>query len=427
VVLESAPPPWEVAYHARRAAGAALILHGDDDGRTSWPVRLAALRADPLDLGEGPASVLLDALEREVSRRRRRGAPAGTGLGVALGFDLFQGDASSGSLLAVDVPVAIRYGDAGGAPTLVARDPGGLRWGRNELRAIAALPPVTLPDGVAAATTSLPRDRYVRAVKRILAHIREGDVYQVNLCQRFETDFAGDPLEAFRRVEHRSPAPRSAYLEVGRRAIVSASPEVFVDGDPDGRVRTLPIKGTRPRGRAADDDAALRRDLETSSKDRAELTMIVDLERNDLGRVCRWGSIEVTTPGEVRTFPEVHHLVAEVTGVLDPQVGIRRLVEAVFPGGSISGAPKTRAMQILREIEPCRRDFFTGSFLWLGDDGSVASSILIRTAEVAGGVVRIGAGGGIVADSVPEVEWRESCHKARALARCFGFEPEEAR
>jgi para-aminobenzoate synthetase component 1 len=206
---------------------------------------------------------------------------------------------------------------------------------------------------------------------------------------------------------------------------VSASPETFLRVR-DGRVETYPIKGTRRRGATPEEDRAAARDLAGSEKDRAELAMIVDVERNDLARLCVPGSVRASE-ARIEELPTVHHLVATVEGRLRAAVGPSALLRAAFPGGSISGAPKLRALAVLRDIEPAARGFFTGSLLWFGDDGSVDSSILIRTATFDATEVTIGAGGGIVADSHPESEWEESNHKVRHLAAALGFEPEQAR
>jgi anthranilate/para-aminobenzoate synthase component I len=205
------------------------------------------------------------------------------------------------------------------------------------------------------------------------------------------------------------------------------SPETFLRAGADGEVRTVPIKGTRPRRASPAADAGAARELLESAKDRAELVMIVDLERNDLGRVCRTGSVRVEALGELRSFATLHHLVGRVAGRLRPEVGLGALLRACFPGGSISGAPKRRAMEILRALEPVERNFFTGSLVWFGDDGSLDSSILIRTLVLRDGWALLGAGGGVVAESDPEAEWSESNHKAAPLAAALGFDPREAR
>jgi para-aminobenzoate synthetase component 1 len=281
----------------------------------------------------------------------------------------------------------------------------------------------TAPTGIAwlrPARAEFARDDYLAAVRRTLDYIRAGDIFQVNLSQRFSCGgIIGpmshpDALTLYLRLKSRSPAPYAAFLRWKDLAIVSASPELFFETR--GRsIVTRPIKGTRPRGDTAEDDARLVRELAASAKDRAELTMIVDLERNDLGRVCEYGSVRVTEPGAVESFAQVHHRVATVEGVLRPEVGPIDVVRAVFPGGSITGAPKIRAMEIIDELEPTRRGVYTGAIGYYGLGGQSAFNIAIRTLLVEGERVHYQVGGGIVADSDPEAEYEETMHKGRGL------------
>ncbi len=260
---------------------------------------------------------------------------------------------------------------------------------------------------------SFDRPSYVRAVRRVLDYIAAGDVFQVNLSQRFLARGPFDPLDLYLRLRDRSPAPFSAYLRWGDLAVVSASPEWFYQTRGD-QIVTRPIKGTRPRGRSEADDARLAAELAASPKDRAELTMIVDLERNDLGRVCRYGSVVVRDALQVESFAQVHHLVATVEGRLRPGVGPVDIVRAMFPGGSITGAPKIRAMEIIDELEPNRRGLYTGAIGYLSRGGSSAFNIAIRTILVEGDRASYQVGGGIVADSDPEAEYEETLAKGRA-------------
>ncbi len=266
----------------------------------------------------------------------------------------------------------------------------------------------------------LSREAYLAAVGRALEYIRAGDIFQVNLSQRFSCDGVvgpmsqPDPLTIYLRLRTRSPAPFAALLRWKDLAIVSASPELFYETR--GRsIVTRPIKGTRPRGEDASDDERLIRELRNSPKDRAELTMIVDLERNDLGRVCEYGSVRVAEPGAIESFAQVHHLVATVEGRLRPDIGPIDIVRAVFPGGSITGAPKIRAMEIIDELEPTRRGVYTGAIGYYGLGGRSAFNIAIRTLLIEGGRVHFQVGGGIVADSDPEAEYEETLHKGRGL------------
>ena len=274
--------------------------------------------------------------------------------------------------------------------------------------------------------TSLPRERYIRALLEVKRRIERGDIYQANLCQRFDVPVRGATADTFAALVERAPAPHAACLSTADWAVLSVSPERFVQVDRDGTISTEPIKGTRRRDLDPTIDAGLAAELRRSEKDRAELLMIVDLERNDLGRICRPGSVDVPTLAALRSFPTVHHLVATVRGQLAPDWKPSQLLPAVFPGGSISGAPKRRAIEILRAVEPTPRGFFTGCLFWFGDDRRVDSSILIRSLQVHDGLASIGAGGGIVADSEPEAEWAESNLKARVLLEVLGCRPEEA-
>jgi para-aminobenzoate synthetase component 1 len=258
--------------------------------------------------------------------------------------------------------------------------------------------------------------RYQASVRRIIEYILAGDVFQVNLSQRFEAPAPRDALALYRRLRRTNPAPFAAFLDYGEGIIASASPERFVRYDPAGRqVETRPIKGTRPRGETPNEDSELRRNLEESEKDRAENVMIVDLLRNDLSRVCRPGTIEVPALLALESHPTVHHLVSTVTGELEAGRDAFDLLRATFPGGSITGAPKIRAMEIIAELEPTERGPYCGCIGYWSLSGGMDTSIVIRTYVIAGDRVYFQAGGGIVADSDPEQEYQETLDKARAL------------
>lgn len=261
-------------------------------------------------------------------------------------------------------------------------------------------------------------ERFRAAIARILDYIRAGDVYQVNYTQRFLGRLAPGvtPWRAYRALRRRTAAPFSACLDLGGgRVVASGSPERFLSLTADGCIETRPIKGTRPRGATPEADAALAADLLASGKDRAENLMIVDLLRNDLSRVAAVGSVRVPALMALESYRTVHHLVSVVEARLRPGLGPVDLLRAAFPGGSITGAPKIRAMQIIRELEPARRGPYCGSVVWIGWDGAMDSSIVIRTLCAAGDRVQVQAGGGIVADSNPEAEYQESLTKARAV------------
>ena len=258
------------------------------------------------------------------------------------------------------------------------------------------------------------RIEYRKMIHRAKRYIEAGDIFQVNLAQRFAATGSVDPVALDARLQLSSPAPYSASLSWGASAILSQSPELFYETS--GRsILTRPIKGTRPRSADPALDRALVAELLASAKDEAELTMIVDLERNDLGRVCEFGSVRVTDPRSVRSFPNVHHTDATVAGQLRPDAGPVDIVRAMFPGGSITGAPKIRAMEIIDELEPCRRGVYTGSIGYWSLNGRSAFNIAIRTVVIDGHQIRYHVGGGIVADSDPEAEYEETLAKGRAL------------
>ena len=268
------------------------------------------------------------------------------------------------------------------------------------------------------------RAAHAAAVIKIKEYLFAGDAYQVNLARRLTAPISdGDPLWMAATLRARAPAPHAVWIG-GRsrpggpidRYLVGNSPERFLRVALDRTVETRPIKGTRARGGDARSDAAARASLVAAAKDRAEHVMIVDLERNDLGRVCETGSVEVGSLLRVVELPTVFHLVSTVRGRLRADVGVEALLQATFPGGSVTGAPKRRAMEIIEELEPVRRGIYTGATGWLGAAGDLDLAIAIRTAFVAGGRVSLSVGGGIVADSDAAAEWEETEVKARAFA-----------
>jgi para-aminobenzoate synthetase component 1 len=257
---------------------------------------------------------------------------------------------------------------------------------------------------------------YLDAVTRVRDYIVAGDIFQANLSQRLQAPLTEPAFDLYTRLRRRNPAAFAAYLDFGDLRVMSASPERFLRLDQNGRhVETRPIKGTRPRGLGPMHDAALGRALSESDKDRAENVMIVDLLRNDLSRVCRPGTVRVPELFALEQHPTVHHLVSTVVGELDPSADAIDLLRAAFPGGSITGAPKVRAMEIIAELEPSQRGVYCGSIGYLSTTGAMDTSIVIRTYLALRGRVYFQAGGGIVADSDPELEYRETLDKARAL------------
>lgn len=269
-------------------------------------------------------------------------------------------------------------------------------------------------------TSNLSYAEYLAAFDRIKRYIREGDCYQVNLAQRFSAQAEGDPWLAYQELRRINPAPYGAYLGLPFAQILSASPERFLRVA-QREVETKPIKGTRPRSPVIEADSVLARDLASSEKDQAENLMIVDLLRNDLGKCCVPGSVKVPRLFQVESFATVHHLVSTVTGQLNAHSRAIDLLRACFPGGSITGAPKLRAMEIIEALEPERRGVYCGSIGYVGFDGDMDINIAIRTLTVTHGTATVAAGGGIVSDSVGEQEYQESFDKASAMLRLLSL------
>jgi para-aminobenzoate synthetase component I len=283
---------------------------------------------------------------------------------------------------------------------------------------------------VSTATRSAPqvhsgftREEYLAAVERVREYIRAGDIFQANLSQRFEAAWPGDPFGFYRRLAAVNPAPFAAYFQGDGFAVASASPERFLAVDPDGSVETRPIKGTRPRGATPEEDERLAAELLSSGKDRAENVMIVDLLRNDLSKVCRPGSVQVPALCALERHPTVWHLESIVTGRLEEGRTAADLLRAAFPGGSITGAPKVRAMEILVELEPVARGVYCGAIGWFSVTGAMDTSIAIRTTTLRDGLVCFHAGGGIVADSDPALEYQETLDKVAGIRRALGAAP----
>ena len=267
--------------------------------------------------------------------------------------------------------------------------------------------------------SGLSRSAFEDRVELIRDAIARGSIYQANLTRRLETAFIDDPWPVYRRLRTGDPALFAAYLDLGPagpgsppRALLSASPEPFLSLDSEGSVAADPIKGTRPRGRTREEDHGLARELLASAKDRAENVMIVDVLRNDLGRVCRPGTVRVPRLLRLERTATVQHLVTTVSGQLSPDRDAFDLLAASFPGGSITGAPKIRAMEILERLEPVRRGPYTGALGWIGPDGAMATSILIRTFVADGRRLTLHVGGGITWQSDPAAEWDETVAKA---------------
>ena len=442
-------------YHALRGLPWPIWL--DSGFPRSGSGRFDIIAADPyatlvqesaglrLERAGGPAELRrcgdpLDALREFLGARRPRidGVPFPGGAVGFLGYDLARAwgelpprDGLDGwPGLAVGLyDWALLVDHAHQRSTLVRQglDPRGTQaWRavRERLADAAELDPPASPveGGADLLEPGMPFERYAKAFERIQRYIHEGDCYQVNLAQRFRARIADDAWSLYRRMRDQNPSPYGALLEYPFGQVLSFSPEQFLGLD-DGQVQTRPIKGTRPRGADAAQDLALRAELLASPKDRAENLMIVDLLRNDLGKVCVPGSIEVPRLFELESFATVHHLVSTVRGRLAPGHDAVDLLRACFPGGSITGAPKRRAMEIIDELEPVRREVYCGSVFRLGFDGGLDSSIAIRTVLKREREAFYWAGGGIVADSDAHAEYAECLDKAAPFLRLFGRAP----
>jgi para-aminobenzoate synthetase component 1 len=258
----------------------------------------------------------------------------------------------------------------------------------------------------------------LETIARAIEYVHAGDCFQVNIAQRLLTRAQFAPLELYGKLRRRNPAPFAGYFDLGEHAILSASPERFLRVH-QRELETRPIKGTRPRGRTPAEDARRGQELLASAKDRAENVMIVDLLRNDLGRVCEYGSIRVESLCKLESHQFVHHLVSEVRGRLRQGLGPTDLLRAAFPGGSVTGAPKIRAMEIITELERTARGAYCGCLGYLGFDGGMDTNLLIRTFVQGKGWLHFSVGGGIVADSLPDQEYAETWHKAEGLLRAL--------
>ncbi len=290
-----------------------------------------------------------------------------------------------------------------------------------DLHATQKLPETNLPDMQLAED---PAELFLEGVSNIKSYIREGDVFQVNLSRGWQADFSAPVSSSclFQRLGFSNPAPFSAALDMGGWSIVSSSPERLVRLEQGGRLLTRPIAGTHPRGATVDEDTALKDRLSAHPKERAEHIMLVDLERNDLGRICEPGSVRVETLMELASYAHVHHLESSVTGRVKPDVSLFDLIRAVFPGGTITGCPKVRTMQIIRELEGAPRRAYTGSLGYVNLDGTLDLNILIRSFLVNDNKVWFRTGAGIVADSEPARELAETRAKAKGLLKALAKE-----
>lgn len=262
--------------------------------------------------------------------------------------------------------------------------------------------------------SNITKENYTKAIDKIKNYIESGDVYQVNMTQRFECELETSPLELYGKLRKINPAYFSTYIDFGEGQIVSSSPERFIQIK-DGIIETRPIKGTRPRGKTTQEDIKNREELVSSEKDQAELLMIVDLERNDLGKVSKTGTVKVDNLFSLEEYPTVFHLVSTIHGEIKSECDVIDCIKATFPGGSITGAPKIRAMEIIDELEPTQRNIYTGSIGYVGFNGNADFNIAIRTIVCKDEKAYFQVGGGIVWDSDANLEYEETLHKGKAL------------
>ena len=268
----------------------------------------------------------------------------------------------------------------------------------------------------AGATSSLPRADFERAVEQCRRYIRDGDIFQVVLSQRMSMPYRARPLELYRALRTLNPSPYMFFVDLGEFQIASSSPEILVRLE-QGEVTVRPIAGTRGRGATPREDAALAEELLADPKERAEHLMLIDLGRNDVGRVSVTGSVKLTDKMVIERYSHVMHIVSNVTGRLLPELDAIDVLKATFPAGTLSGAPKVRALEIIEALEPDKRGIYSGAIGYIGWNGNMDTAIAIRTALIRDGTVYIQAGAGIVADSVPEREWEETLNKAQAVFR----------
>lgn len=268
--------------------------------------------------------------------------------------------------------------------------------------------------------SNFTRENYMKAINRVREYIRSGDIYQANMTQRFESKLRDTPFELYEKLREINPAPFASYIDFGEGHIVSSSPERFIKIR-DGEIETRPIKGTRPRSDNEEENRKNREELINSEKDKSELLMIVDLERNDISKIAKTGTVKVTELFKLETYATVYHLVATIKATIDEKYSISDCIKATFPGGSITGAPKIRAMEVIDELEPTSRSLYTGSIGYIDLNQNMDLNIVIRTFICKDDTAYFQAGGGIVWDSDAEAEYQESLDKAFALKKALNY------
>jgi aminodeoxychorismate synthase component I len=387
------PSPAELAAIWRERSGFVWL---DSSSENSG---LSLLASEPDLILEG-CSGEWHQLEEELDRRKRPSPDLGTPDGAAIGYFRFDGSFRFGFY---DQPLLhATEGWLGDPPAWPA--PG------KEVSGDASDRMGTVPDFL----PEMERVDYLRMARRAQEYVAAGDIYQVCLAHRFSAPFGGDPWPLYLALREASPAPHSAFLQLGDETVLSSSPECFLKMS-GRRISTRPIKGTRPRKRDPEEDEREAFELKTSPKEIAELVMITDLERNDLGSICEYGSVSATQLLHLERYAQVFHLVSTVEGELRQDISQVGAMAACFPGGSISGAPKKRALEIIRELEPVPRGLFTGAIGYFGYNGESQFNIAIRTVVIRDGEASFHVGAGITADSDPDKEWEETLHKAAGI------------
>lgn len=385
--------PAELAALLRNQPGLVFL-----DSSLARKGAISVLAWNPEEILEGNLAQP-EALEAALAARRVESADAGVPTGGAIGYVEFDG----------------RYSFGIYSQLLIFRHTDRSWWRSREVPSLPGHAPVRTETGPPLHfRPEESREGYLEKIRRIQEYIAAGDIYQACLSQRWTSDFSGDAWALYECLRAASPAPQSAFLHFPGKQILSSSPELFLRMS-DREIFTRPIKGTRPRFRQAEQDQRSAFQLQTSEKEISELVMITDLERNDLGRICEYGSVQVTDLLRLETFEQVFHLVSTVRGRLRDGTTPIQALAATFPGGSISGAPKKRALEIIHELEPVPRGIYTGAIGYLGFNGESQFNIAIRTLTIENGHAHFHAGGGIVADSVPEKEWQETLDKAAGI------------
>ena len=391
--------PLEVAGRLRHLAGLAFFdTAGNFPSSGSRPVSVIAARPRRLLTGSIFSASARDDLRRALAAAPTQPADLGFPLGGLCGWVDYEGD--------------FVFGDY---PEMLVFCHDDSTWWEIGQLSTCLLETNDAAASITPFTATTRRADFTRNARRAIDWIAAGDIYQVNLSQAFQARVSGGSLFGlYATLRDASPAPMAAYLALDGREILSSSPETFLKISGRG-IETRPIKGTRPRFADPDEDRRSAYELQTSAKEISELVMITDLLRNDLGQVCEFGSVAVAEMLQLETLAQVHHLVSTVTGTLRPDIDTLDALAACFPGGSITGAPKKRAMEIIRELEQAPRGIYCGAIGWLGHNGESSLSIAIRTLVRSGNDLVYHVGAGIVADSDPEKEYEETLHKAAGI------------